>query len=49
MAQLETVALSDGITVPRLCIGSLTVSPMQANLPLDRAAEVLSYAFDIRR
>ena len=34
-----------GITVSRLCIGSLTVSPVQANLPPERAAEVLAYAF----
>ncbi len=34
-----------GIPVSRLCIGSLTVSPVQANLPPERAAEVLAYAF----
>lgn len=34
-----------GISVSRLCIGSLTVSPVQANLPPERAAEVLAYAF----
>lgn len=34
-----------GISVSRLCIGSLTVSPVQANLPAERAAEVLAYAF----
>lgn len=34
-----------GIRVSRLCIGSLTVSPVQANLPAERAAEVLAYAF----
>ncbi len=36
---------SSGLCVSRLCIGSLTVSPVQANLPLERAAEVLAYAF----
>ena len=34
-----------GLSVSRLCIGSLTVSPVQANLPPERAAEVLAYAF----
>lgn len=34
------------LEVTRLCIGSLTVSPMQANLPLERASQVLAYAFD---
>ena len=29
-----------GISVSRLCIGSLTVSPVQANLPPERAAEI---------
>lgn len=32
--------------VTRLAIGSLTVSPLQAALPLDEAADVLAYAFD---
>lgn len=32
--------------VSRLAIGSLTVSPMQACLPADKAAQVLAYAFD---
>lgn len=36
---------ASGISVSRLCIGSLTVSPVQANLPTERAAEVLAYAF----
>ena len=40
------VDLARGVRVSRLCVGSLTVSPMQANLPLERAAEVLAYAFD---
>ncbi len=35
-----------GLSVTRLCLGSLTVSPMQAALPAERAAEVISYAFD---
>lgn len=32
--------------VSRIAVGSLTVSPMQANLPVDEAAAVLAYAFD---
>jgi len=34
-----------GITVPRLCIGSLSVGPLQAALDIERAGEVLAYAF----
>ena len=44
--KLSRVTLAPGVEVTRLCIGSLTVSPMQASLPKERAAEVLSYAFD---
>lgn len=43
---LEKVRLTRDLEVTRLCIGSLTVSPMQTNLPFDEAAGVLSYAFD---
>ncbi len=43
---LSEVTLSRGVSVSRLCIGSLTVSPMQADLPTERAADVLAYAFD---
>jgi len=32
--------------VTRIAMGSLTVSPMQANLPPEEAAAVLAYAFD---
>ncbi|MBR5445986.1 MAG: aldo/keto reductase [Clostridia bacterium] len=32
--------------VSRLAFGSLTVGPLQADLPTERAGEVLSYAFD---
>ena len=35
-----------GIKVSRLCIGSLTVSPMQANLSLEEGSDVLAYAFE---
>ena len=43
---LPEVTLAPGVSVTRLCIGSLTVSPMQASLPTERASAVLSYAFD---
>lgn len=43
---LPFVDLTPSLTVTRLCIGSLTVSPMQAALPKDRASAVLAYAFD---
>ncbi len=43
---LTEVRLTKEIKVTKLCLGSLTVSPMQAALPLDRAAEVMAYAFD---
>lgn len=34
------------IEVSRLCIGSLTVGPLQANLPLDKGARVIAHAFE---
>lgn len=43
---LPKVRLTEELEVTRLCIGSLTVSPMQAALPFERAAAVLAYAFD---
>ena len=46
MEALPEVRIAPGVNVTRLCIGSLTVSPMQAALPLEQAAGVLSYAFD---
>lgn len=33
-----------GIRVSRLCFGSLTVGPLQKDLPLERAGEVIAYA-----
>jgi uncharacterized protein len=33
-----------GLLVSRLCFGTLTFSPSQANLPVDAAAELLAYA-----
>lgn len=35
-----------GIMVPPLCFGTLTVSPLQANLPPKKAGELLAYAFE---
>ena len=35
-----------GILVPPLCFGTLTVSPLQANLPHEAAGELLAYAFE---
>jgi aryl-alcohol dehydrogenase-like predicted oxidoreductase len=33
-----------GIVVSRLCMGVLTISPLQSNLPLDEGADLLVYA-----
>jgi len=35
-----------GLRVSRLCFGSLTISPLQANLPVREAARVMRYAFE---
>jgi len=44
---VPTTVLSPRLpTVSRIAVGSLTVSKMQAALPLDEAAAVLAYAFD---
>ncbi len=43
---LSESTLGKDLKVTRLCLGSLTVSPMQTNLPPERAAEVMAYAFD---
>lgn len=34
-----------GIKVSKLCFGSLTIGPLQANLSLDEGAEIIKYAF----
>jgi len=45
--QIPTSVLTPRLPpVSKIAVGSLTVSPMQANLPLDEAAAVLAYAFD---
>lgn len=33
-----------GLVVSRLCMGVLTISPLQSNLPVDEGAELLAYA-----
>lgn len=35
-----------GILVSRLCFGTLTVGPLQANLPVEQGAQVLAHAAD---
>lgn len=42
---MEYVSLTRDLSVSRLCFGSLTVGPLQANLPIERGAEVIAYAF----
>ena len=43
---MEYVELGNsGIVVSKLCFGSLTVGPMQANHPIEDGAEIISYAF----
>ena len=41
---MEYVSLTPSLSVSRLCFGSLTVGPLQANLPVERGAEVIAYA-----
>jgi aryl-alcohol dehydrogenase-like predicted oxidoreductase len=35
-----------GLKVSRLCFGSLTIGPLQANLPLEEGVRVLETAFE---
>ncbi len=35
-----------GLSVSRLAFGSLTVGPLQANLPIEEGARIIAYAFD---
>lgn len=42
---MEYVNLAN-LKVSKLCFGSLTVSPLQAALPIDKGAEVIAHAFD---
>lgn len=41
---MEYSHLTPILRVSRLCFGSLTVGPLQANLPVERGAEVMAYA-----
>ena len=44
--KMETRPLGKtGIRVSRICYGSLSMAPLQGNYPVERAAEVMSYAF----
>lgn len=46
MLKLEKVKLGNtGIEVSRLCFGSLTMTPFQANLSYDEGAELIKYAY----
>ena len=36
-----------GLSVSQLCLGTLTLGPLQKNLPLDEAAELLAAALDL--
>lgn len=43
---MKKVKLSDtGLSVSPICFGSLTVSPLQANLDVQKASEIIAYAF----
>ncbi|MCL2089077.1 MAG: aldo/keto reductase [Oscillospiraceae bacterium] len=41
---MRLVRLTDCLSVSRLCFGTLTIGPLQANLRLEAGAELLSYA-----
>ena len=41
---MEYVSLTPALSVSRLCFGSLTVGKLQANLPVERGADVIAYA-----
>ena len=44
---MEYVSLGNSsIRVSRLCFGSLTVGPLQANFPVCEGAEIIAYAFE---
>jgi len=44
---MKTITLGrSGISVSQLCFGSLTVGPLQANLPLDKGAAVIAHALE---
>jgi uncharacterized protein len=37
---------NSGLEVSTICFGSLTVGPLQANLPLEEGARIIAYGFD---
>ena len=47
MEQLERRSLGKtGIEVSNLCFGSLTMTPFQANLPIEEGGKLIKYAYD---
>ena len=43
---MESVRLgASGLTVSRLCFGTLTMSPLQMDMPAEQGAELLLYAY----
>ena len=43
---MELISLgASGLTVSRLCFGTLTMSPLQLNMPAEQGAELLLYAY----
>jgi predicted aldo/keto reductase-like oxidoreductase len=42
----KSILGNTGIEVSRLCLGSLTMSPLQAHLPVSKGADIIKYAFD---
>ena len=46
-ADMERAALGrTGIEVSRLCFGALTMSPLQRDMPPERGAELILYAYE---
>lgn len=44
---MELVELGNtGIMVSPMCFGSLTITPFQSNLPVDKGAYLIRYAFE---
>ena len=44
---MELISLgASGLTVSRLCFGTLTMSPLQLNMPAEQGAELLLYAYE---
>ena len=45
MLNMQTLGKS-GVEVSKLCFGSLTIGPLQANMPIDEGASVMAYGFE---